>query len=54
MVSAGNFGVVKSGYWKKYKLKVAVKILSDNADADDILKEADIMKKLRHPKVESD
>eukprot|EP00051_Salpingoeca_urceolata_P018662 m.264115 g.264115 ORF g.264115 m.264115 type:complete len:686 (-) comp19247_c6_seq8:39-2096(-) len=49
-LGSGQYGEVYEGVWTKYKRKVAVKTLKEEAtDGAEFMKEANVMKKMRHP-----
>ncbi|XP_026104770.1 tyrosine-protein kinase ABL2-like isoform X1 [Carassius auratus] len=49
-LGGGQYGEVYVGVWKKYSLTVAVKTLKeDTMEVDEFLKEAAVMKEVKHP-----
>uniref|UniRef100_A0A9J8CW09 Tyrosine-protein kinase n=2 Tax=Cyprinus carpio TaxID=7962 RepID=A0A9J8CW09_CYPCA len=49
-LGGGQYGEVYVGVWKKYNLTVAVKTLKeDTMEVDEFLKEAAVMKEVKHP-----
>ncbi|XP_060088481.1 tyrosine-protein kinase ABL2 isoform X1 [Heteronotia binoei] len=49
-LGGGQYGEVYVGVWKKYNLTVAVKTLKeDTMEVDEFLKEASVMKEIKHP-----
>lgn len=49
-LGGGQYGEVYEGVWKKYNLTVAVKTLKeDTMKAEEFLKEAGVMKEIKHP-----
>uniref|UniRef100_UPI00398EE80C tyrosine-protein kinase ABL1 n=1 Tax=Pristiophorus japonicus TaxID=55135 RepID=UPI00398EE80C len=49
-LGGGQYGEVYEGVWKKYNLTVAVKTLKeDTMEVEEFLKEASVMKEIKHP-----